>query len=719
MAVETDTGKARAGGNPGQGTRGRRLLVGTNVLLATVLVIALVVVLQWGAYRIGGKADWTSSSVNSLSEGTQRLLGGLDQRVRITSAYFQNPLEAKDQAKYRQAIQDLIGLCQIENRSRIEVDAFNPLEDHDKREALLLRLKGKPQFTEQSAKHVALLDSFRESLLPAMTALLESELEQIGGLGESLGGPGGPVLGQIERILGNWQRELGMISEEIEAAVSGTLPRYTAAVNAVRSACRDLSKILNDIGGVGGQLAAQGQQVPPAELEYLLGAAGRYREVIASLDETVAQSNDLPNLELDDFARQLGPDANALVVETDQSATVLSFQDVWPAMDPSMPARGMAFKDRAFAGEKKLASAILRLTKEEKTAVVFVRHGGRPLFMGGFAPNMPPAPFAQIKLHLEDLNFSVHEWDLAAQLDSPEIDPAPTKTIYVVFKPVSQQPNPMNPQQQAPFGEPQRKALLDAIGDDGRTLFLAGWNPGQFGMPAPYDFAAHLKDTWGIGVDSGVLLLRAMGVGPGQFRFGRDPITMREHVYGEHPIVERLGVLPAALPMVCPLKLADTPPEGVTVTELVRCDRLEGLWGVKNIQAYQDQIRNEYQVKVEGDLDGPFTVAAAASTDKAKVVVISSQEFFADGRAFARQAAITAQGIVLRSANPGNLTLLVNALHWLNDNTEIMDLGQPSDVPGLSIVEGSSLSFIKVLVQGLWPLLVLIGGGAVWYVRRR
>ncbi|MCH7814647.1 MAG: hypothetical protein IID40_11575, partial [Planctomycetes bacterium] len=319
MAVETDTGKSKAVGHPAPDTLGRRrLLVGTNVLLAVALAIALVVIVQWGAYRIGGKADWTRSSVNSLSEGTQRLLDGLDQQVRITTAYFQNPLEAKDQAKYRQAVGDLVGLFQIENRSRIEVGAFNPLEDHDKREALFERLKGKPQFTEQSAEHVALLDSFGESLLPALTALLEAELEQIGGLGESLSGSSGPVLGQIQRILATWQRELGMIPEEIEAAVSGALPRYNAAVNTVRGLCRDLSKTLKDIGGVGGQLAAQGQQVPPAELEYLLGAADRYREVIASLDETVAKSNDLPNLELEDIARQLGPDANAVVVETDR-----------------------------------------------------------------------------------------------------------------------------------------------------------------------------------------------------------------------------------------------------------------------------------------------------------------------------------------------------------------------------------------------------------------
>lgn len=711
MAVETSTNRLQF--------KGRQWVVGTNVVLATVLVIALVGVVQWGAYQVGGKADWTSSSVNSLSEGTRGLLDGLDQPVRITSAYFQTDLEEEDQSKYRQAVADLTSLYQIENRSKMEIDSLNPLQDHAKRETLLERLREKPKFQEQSAKHIELLDAFREEMLPEITALLDSELDRIAGLGESLGGGSGSILGQIQLVLSNWQRELGATQQEIDGAVEGALPRYSAAVNELRSVYRELSKTLKDIGTAGQQMADRGKMLTTAQQTYLAEAEERYQELVKKLDEAVTGASDLPRLDLEDIAGQLAPNANPIIVETEQDAKVVSFAEVWPPMDPAMPSSSMAFKDRAFRGEQKVSATILQLTRQEKTAVVFVRHGGPPLFLGGFMPGQPPAPYAQIKTHLEDLNFEVREWDLSKQTEPPEIDPPPVKTIYVVLRPTPQPMNPTMQQQQTPFGEQQKKAILDAVGRSGRALFVAGWYPGQFGMPAPYEYGDYLRDTWGIEVDSGVLLLRAVAVGPGEFRFGRQPIVMRDNQYGDHAIVQRLGVLRTAFPLVSPLSLAADPPEGVDLVELARCDRREGLWGIKSIQAYQDQIRNESVVKAPGDLEGPFTTAAAASTDDAKIVVIGARDFCTDELAFAREMAVTSQGFVLRSRNPGNLTLLVNSLHWLNDNTEIMNLGQPIDTARLEIAEGPELTFIGVLVKYLWPLAVAICGGAVWYVRRR
>jgi len=101
------------------------------------------------------------------------------------------------------------------------------------------------------------------------------------------------------------------------------------------------------------------------------------------------------------------------------------------------------------------------------------------------------------------------------------------------------------------------------------------------------------------------------------------------------------------------------------------------------------------------------------------VVVISSRDFCVDGFAFAREIVQSAEGYRLRARNPGNMTLLVNSLHWLNDNTAIMNLGRPIDTGSLEIAEGGTLSFLRVLAWGIWPALAVICGGAVWLVRRR
>ncbi|HUU84718.1 MAG TPA: Gldg family protein [Phycisphaerae bacterium] len=700
-------------------SRGRQWMVGANVVLASVLVIAITGALQWGAYKLGGKADWTSSSINSLSEGTTNLLDGLEQKVTLTSTYFKADPEGENQPKFRRSVEDLLSLYQSENRSNIEVGWVNPLKDHAKYKELFVRLGDKEKFREQSAGHRELLGAFESDLLPQISELLTSELDAIAAQSESLAGRGAAVLGEIQLLLDRWQREAAAVQEEVQAAAEGDLPRYTAAVGIVRSLYTGVSKALKDIAAFGQKEVSREPNMVPAQHEFLAGAQARYQALIDELDRAVEASGDLPRLDLEDVARQLAADANAVIVETETDAKVLGFADVWPSMDPQGSV-SMAFKDRAFEGEQKLSSAILQLTRQEKTAVIFVRHGGSPLLMGGFMPGQPQAPFAQVKMHLEDLNFVVQEWDLAAQAEPPEIDPAPVKTIYVVLKPTPEPPNAMRQPQQTPFGEAQKQAILDAIAAGGRALFLVGWFPGQFGaFPAPYEYAEYLKGIWGIQVDADVLLLQATPIGPGKYGFTRPPINMMDNRFGGHPIVEGLGMMRTALPLVAPLELAEPAPEGVTLDKLVWCDRREGLWGVKNIQAYQEQLRNESIVKMEEDLEGPFTVAAAGSKDDAKVVVISSRDFCVDGFAFAREIVQSAEGYRLRARNPGNMTLLVNSLHWLNDNTAIMNLGRPIDTGSLEIAEGGTLSFLRVLAWGIWPALAVICGGAVWLVRRR
>ena len=698
---------------------GRRRTVGTNVLLATVLVVGIVGLLQWAGYRFSGRADCTSSSINSLSDGTVHLLDGLDETVRITTAYFKTDIEEKDQAKYRSTAEDLVNLYQIENRSKIEVESFNPLQDHDKRKELLDRLQEKPKFHDQSAKHRELLDKFEDELVPEITTLLDAELTQMGGLGESLGGTSGTVLGQIEVLLNKLQRDLGATQAEIKDASQADLPQYGAAVSVMHSLCSNLSKRFKDIGTVGGQVAGD-TNLSPTQADFLAGAQARYQPLVDKLDELIDAAAELPQLDLEDIARQLAPNSNPIIVETDSDAKVVSFRDVWPPVDQSAAA-SMAFKDRVFRGEEKLSAAILQLTQKEKTAVVFVRYGGSPLFMGGFMPGQPPAPFSQIKTHLEDLNFEVREWDLSTQTEPPEFDPAPAKTIYVVMKPSSPPQDPRMQQQQTPFGPQHSQAILDAIADSGRAVFLAGWYPGPFGpIPGSYEYAEHLKDTWGIEVEAGVLLLQARSPGPNQYTLRGDAPFMMEPSSADHPISKQLQFLRTILPYVCPLKLADTPPEGVDLKKLVWCERRDGLWGAKDVQAYVEQMREIYVQKVKGDLEGPFTVAAAASKDDAKVVVISARDFCADEMAFARDLAVTAEGLVVRSRNPGNLTLLVNTLHWLNDNEGIMGLGRPIDTATLDVAKGSfSWFFVRALVWAFWPILVVVGGLGVWYVRRR
>ena len=110
----------------------------------------------------------------------------------------------------------------------------------------------------------------------------------------------------------------------------------------------------------------------------------------------------------------------------------------------------------------------------------------------------------------------------------------------------------------------------------------------------------------------------------------------------------------------------------------------DGLWGAKgatNVFAYIKQNNNREPVsKIDGDLEGPFDVAVTASKGDGKIVVVGSAGFAFDEIAFAAELVQSASGFTVRSRNPGNVTLLINSLHWLNDNTAFMNIGQPIDV---------------------------------------
>ena len=131
--------------------------------------------------------------------------------------------------------------------------------------------------------------------------------------------------------------------------------------------------------------------------------------------------------------------------------------------------------------------------------------------------------------------------------------------------------------------------------------------------------------------------------------------------------------------------------------------------------------RRESVAKLADDRYGPFTVAAAAEKgdDGGKIVVISSRDCMVDQVAMAPAMTLTSQGIVMRQRNPGNIALFLNALRWLNGQTEWMAVGIPVDVGTIEIEEGPALSFIKVFVGGLWPATALACGVVAWWVRRR
>jgi len=718
MAVETP------GVEPGTGVSGGgRFLVGTNVVVATLLVAAIVVVVQAIAYNFPNvRWDVTSSGVNSLSPATENLLRSLDQDVRLTSLYFETDVEEEDQPRYRRAVEDLLGLYEATNRTKISAEWVNPIKDHEKTGKLNSRLREKTVFKDQIEKYQARISAYTEEMDARMRDLMQSELSLIEGLGGLMGdSPAQQAIAQVQDLLMRLGNMLEIARENVDALTFEDSPQYSAAVNELRSVYRDFEKSLKDIDKFGTEQARR-SGMPEDQAGYLREAGNRYADLVAAIEKETTALQELEPLGLDDLLGEIGPTANAILVETEDDARVVDFQSVWPPLQQGSVSRA-GFQNRAFKGEEKLTSAILRVTHKEQTAVVFVRYGGQPLFLGGFMPQHPPAPYTAMKQQLEDANFVVEEWDVQAKDTPPEIDPAPTRTIYVVLKPTPPQRGPMGqPSQEPPFGESHRRSVLDAIGKDGRALFIAGWQPGPFGpFPSPYEFSDYLRDEWGISVETSYLLIQTMSMAPGKYVVGRqDFYNMSDAEVSEHDIVSGAAARQLTLPWCAPLTLSESPPEGVEIDRLVWLPERDGLWGIQSIQTYQQQLeQRDCMVKADDDREGPFDLAVAATKGDAKIVVVSARDFAADAVAFARALALTARGLTVRSRNPGNVSLLLNSLHWLNDNTAFMDIGKPIDAAILEVKSESTVRMVQALTIFAWPMLALAFGGVAWWARRR
>ncbi|MEK6675388.1 MAG: hypothetical protein AABZ47_07000, partial [Planctomycetota bacterium] len=526
-----------------------------------------------------------------------------------------------------------------------------------------------------------------------------------------------------EDLLTNWTRELERARTELDGLLLKDNPQEAAAVRELKTLYRDFSKSLNDITAHGRNVQKSVPNMPEPQAAFLRDAGARYAPLIASVEEEKTKLDELKPLKVEDVLRELTPNGNPILVQTATDAKIVDFSSVWPPMDQSGGARRAAFKDRGFKGEEKLTSAILRATHKEQTAILFVRYGGPPLFFGGFMPGQPQAPFAAMKQQLEDANFVVEEWDLKSKDTPPDIDPKPTKTIFVVLKPTApEQKMPGQPSQDPPFGENHRKSLMAALGDNPKALFIAGWAPGPFGpVPSTYEFGEYLKTTWGITVDTSALLIETVSTSPGKYGVNRrDWMSMRDIQMSGHDISRGAQGQRVAFPWSAPLNLASPPPAGVELVALATHPKKDGVWGVKNLQAYEDQQSSQgYFSRVETDLEGPFDLAAAAKKGDGKVVVVSSRQFADDTVAFSSEVTMTSQGIALRSRNPGNVTLLINALHWLNDNMQFMNIGRPIDAAILTIPEPSTARAVQSLTIFVWPMLALASGGIAYWMRRR
>lgn len=472
--------------------------------------------------------------------------------------------------------------------------------------------------------------------------------------------------------------------------------------------------------------------ITPEARTFFQRATERARQLLERIPAWNARAEALETPELEQIHNQLKR-GEAILVETETQAEVLAFSDVWQRVtDPRAVASDG--DPHQFHGEQAISTALLRLTQDERIGVVFVRFGGMPVLTPAFAqfnPGQPPpeAPFGIIGNVLEDEHFLAREWDVQATLEPPTIAEA-ASTVYVVMspRPVQGPQDPSRPSPPQRISAQQVNAVTAAVEAAGAAIYLVEWLQPMSPMSPrseAYAYNDYLETTWGLRAEDQHLALQFIPnpQRPDVYVPANQRLTLGANAldYGDHPVSNAMEGLQIGLPAPVPLTPAEVRPDGVVLTPLITARDTEDIWAVRDLQRAAQEIQRDEGLRPnDEDIRAPFLLAAALERGEQRIAVISGATFIAN-------ATLNLAGLVqigndfrLASLYPGNTEFFVNTLHWLSGDASRVAVGPRNDVPRLAGPRTDpQKALLSVFLVGIWPVLPLAAGAAVWLIRRR
>ena len=198
-------------------TRRSRLLLRLQSLVFAVLFIAIIGMLGWLSTQYVYQADWTTGARNTISEGSRRLLGEMDQPIQITAYVREDELT-------RSQIRDLIGTYQ-RFKDDITLEFINPDLTPERVRELGIASGGEIviRYRDRSEKIQTLSERHLTNALLRLTRQDERWIVFLTGHGER------PTGGETNHGLGTFSQELERKGLNIEAVslVESDVPSNT------------------------------------------------------------------------------------------------------------------------------------------------------------------------------------------------------------------------------------------------------------------------------------------------------------------------------------------------------------------------------------------------------------------------------------------------------------------------------------------------------------
>lgn len=357
---------------------------------------------------------------------------------------------------------------------------------------------------------------------------------------------------------------------------------------------------------------------------------------------------------------------------------------------------GGSREEASTLSEEEITNAIIKATQgREKKACMLAGHGEAD------PEDSQREGFALAKQEIEGANYTTQTISL---LEQPEI-PSDC-TVLIIAGP------------QTNYEEPEVNILRNYVEGGGRLLVMLDYQK----SPSLVDLLA----SWGIRVNNDVVV-DVSGVGQ---IFGGGPLVPLVAQYESHPITDVMGNIYTFFPMTRSVEPGESAPNW-TVNTLFQTTPNSFSTEELNVEE-GELIRNPeteragpIPVGVAATYDVPASASAPepeaeAGSDEADSDSAEGDDPLADEEPQGR-VVVTGTSVLARNTflgRGGNLDLFLNMLNWLTSDEELISIRptQPDNTP-LDISQSEMRRILVGSVFGL-PLVIIVAGIRMWWIRR-
>ncbi len=350
------------------------------------------------------------------------------------------------------------------------------------------------------------------------------------------------------------------------------------------------------------------------------------------------------------------------------------------------------------SAEADLTSAILQVTTKEKPKVYFLSgHGEWPLV----DPSSNGGDLSNLKRTLTSQQYETATLILG-KMKKPEI---PKDCTVLVIAGATY-----------PIPEKEMQAIKRYVDGGGKLLIALNCGPlGTAGEPPSPDFSEILKEH-GIEVQRGMVIDVANAAGD-----LRVPAITN---FEDHPIVNGLQLV--VLPTTCALKITETPPPpAYPGAPPPPAQKVKALLKSSSRSWLETSSNPKDLGPGPGEPRGPLVLAAAvdegaspptppglpeappSDTSAARIVVFGDSEF------------LTNRYNEVRMGLWGNADMAAKSIAWLAARKNLVSIPPKREMPRFLSMKRSQRMLVTIVCVGIIPLLIIVSGAVVWFMRRR